>query len=337
MKALRRKNLLVLLLIGFSTILYACNDSDVENSENSVSDEVTSVSLDSGALIVGENGTYKNYDLKGQKFVDLGLDETIVEYNKSTGNYVFLKDGKHFVKYDKEIIPIEDENYNFLKLSNDGQYLAYMVNDEGYKLKVLDLKNKKTEFVKEKASISGKLFDFMDKSTLVYYGIGSDKTNGIFTYDLRSGEEKLLYKLDGGYIEYLKGFNDGVIVFQQTLDNKKVLKEIDKEGNEKILSEDIDMIKDVVKKGNEYFILGQFLGDNKSLYQLNSDKTYSRLVYDFPKGIDLDKGLCLDKKGNILFVGIDNYGKQSVFSYDKDGNVILLFDGKNDYTFVKVN
>ncbi|MGL5479023.1 MAG: hypothetical protein ACRDCB_08310, partial [Clostridium sp.] len=67
------------------------------------------------------------------------------------------------------------------------------------------------------------------------------------------------------------------------------------------------------------------------------DKTYNRLVYDFPKGVDLNKGISITKDGLLLFVGIDEYNKPSIYSYDKNGNVNLVLDGKEDYTFVKIN
>ncbi|MGL5869532.1 MAG: hypothetical protein ACRCYH_10645 [Clostridium chrysemydis] len=335
MNVLRRKNLLVLLLISFSFILYACG-----NKENEVKEDLdkSKVTLNSGAIVVGENGTYKNYDIKDGKYSELNGDQTIVEYDENTNNYIFIKDSKHFVKFNGEDIKIDEANYDFLNLSENGDAVAYMVNDNGYKLKILDLKSKESKFVKEDTQISGNLFDFTGDDKLVYYGIGKDKTNGIFTYDLKTGEEKLLYKLSGGgYVEFLKGYKDGVIIFQQTLDNKKVLKEITKDGEVKVLSEDIEKVKDVIKNNGKYYVLGSFSGDSNSLYELNSDKTYNRLVYDFPKGVDLNKGISITKDGLLLFVGIDEYNKPSIYSYDKNGNVNLVLDGKEDYTFVKIN
>ena len=145
--------------------------------------------------------------------------------------------------------------------------------------------------------------EWIDESHVVYYGISEEGINGIFIYDVNNKSEKLFYQLEGGIIQFLKSVDTGEICVQQTLENKRLIRLIDKDGNDKgILSEEFIIVKDVVYNGEDYYVLGKTSNNIPSIYKLKDGKT-KRMIFDYPNEINMDKGLSVDEEGNILFIG----------------------------------
>ena len=62
-----------------------------------------------------------------------------------------------------------------------------------------------------------------------------------------------------------------------------------------------------------------------------------RVVYDFPLMINLEKGLSVSPKGELLFMGSnDDYNEQNIYSY-YNGEVKLISTKEGKYTFINMN
>lgn len=324
----------ILIILSLSLTFISCNSkSNIENSNLNLQP----INLEKGSVLLESNGKYKVFDLQEDKYHGISNDRVIINFNKESGTYVFVKDGKHYIYYKGKEIPIKDSNYNFIKISYDGRYVSYMSYDNGYNLKVISLEDDKEINIKSKVAISGNLYDFIKNDKLVYYGISEDKINGIFTYDLKENKEELLYNLkSGGYVDFLKGDLNSVFVFQQKANNEKILLEINAENkNINNISNSFKSINDLEKQDNSYYILGEAFDDTKSLYKLK-DKNVKKLVFSFPSSINMKKGIQISNSG-ILFIGSNSSeGKEEVFSY-KDNSVSLISNKEGNYNFININ
>ena len=110
-----------------------------------------------------------------------------------------------------------------------------------------------------------------------------------------------------------------------------------KDKSVETLSSNIDLLSDVLKSENNYYILGSTKNDKNSLYIL-SDGELDRVVYDFPEKIEMKSGLSINKSGEILFMG-SNTGETNldVYSYSKDNGINLLTENSGKYNFIKIN
>lgn len=324
----------ILFILSLSFIVTSCNNK-TDSGNLDVNSET--INLESGSVLLDNNGKYKVLNLKDNKYQGIESDKVIINFNKESGTYVFTKDGKHYISYKEKEIDIKDSNYNFIKISYDGKYVSYMSYDNGYSLKVISLEDDKEITIQSKVAISGNLYDFINNDKLVYYGISDDGTNGVFTYDLKNNKEELLYKLNGGgYVDFLKGDLNNVFILQQKANNEKELLEINA-GDKSIsnISNSFKSINDLVKKDGEYYILGEPLNDTKSLYKLK-DKTINKLVFSFPASINMEKGIEISKD-SILFIGSNSTEeKEEVFSY-KDNSVSLISNKEGKYNFININ
>ncbi len=336
MNVIKKRPIYILIVLGFSFILTACGQKKVQNNELT-SNKVEAIKVQNGAVLLEENGKYNTLNFVDGRYSNLKNKDIVIEYNKESGTYVFMRDGKHYIYYNGREKEITDVNYNFIKISPDGNYVSYMIYDNGYKLKVLSLKDNKEININSKVAISGELYDFINKDNIVYYGVSSDGVNGIFTFNLKTNKEELLYKLDSGYAEFLKGENNEVIILQQTADNKRILKRISKENKSvENISNKFEDVKDIIKVSDMYYVLGTAINDSPSVYKINKGKV-QRLVYSFPSSIDLKKGLSIDSNGNILFIGSNsNENNQEVFSY-KNESISIVSNIEGKYDFIKVN
>ena len=162
--------------------------------------------------------------------------------------------------------------------------------------------------------------------------IDDEKNNGIFIYNIHDNEEKLIYKLESGYVEYLEVLNNEVVFLQQKEGKQKILKFINEKGDISESIENIDVISDVEYTEDGIFIIGKMKDNNYSLYKY-SDGKIKRLVYDFPKIINLEKGLSKDSNGNILFIGGDEPKMDRVYIC-KDGAISELMNNEGGYYFI---
>lgn len=335
MNVLKKRPLYILILLGFSFILTACGQKSMQN-DGLTGKNGEGLKVQSGSVLLEEKGEYSTLNFLNGKYSSLNSKNIVTNYNKESGTYIFLKDGKHYIYYKGKNKEITDKEYSFIKISPSGNYVSYMIYDNGYKLKVLSLEDNKVINIQSKVAISGEFYDFINGDTLVYYGISDDGVNGVFTYNLKTNKEELLYKLKVGYVEFLKGLENEVVIFQQLSNNKKELKIISDTKKEKVISKSFNEINDVLKVNNDYYILGTAINNSPSLYKVKENSN-QRLVYSFPSIINLKKGIRISDNGDILFIGSNNGNdKEEIFSY-KDKSVSLISSKIGNYEFIKFN
>lgn len=320
----RNKFILVSLIFLLINILYGCKNK---------TEDIKRIAINPGAIAIENNGDYKIYNLNNDKYERVETDYIITSYDSESNNFIFSKDGELHINYLGQEKIIDDSNSILSpKLSQGGEYLSYFVRDGYLDLKVKDLKVNKYVNIDSKVAISGELIDWYNEDTLVYYGIDDEKNNGIFIYSISENKEKLIYKLDSGYVEYLKVLDNGVVFLQEKEGKLKSLKFINENGE---LSEAIENIVDI--SGLEYtaegiFIIGKLENNNYSLYEYSEGKI-KRLVYDFPRIVNLEKGLSKDGKGNILFIGGDEPGIEKVYICE-DGAISTVSEEEGKYYFI---
>lgn len=322
-----RKVFLVNFILLIGVFLYGCK-SEIE--------EVNKVDILNGAVAIENSGEYKIYNLTNDKYEKVDTEYIITSYDLKSGSFIYNENGEYKINYLGKEETIEEENSVISpKLSKNGRYLAYFLKDGYLDLKVKDLSTNKQIAINSKVAISGELIDWLNENTLVYYGIGTDKTNGIFTYNIDKDEEKLLYKLDLGYVEFLKVLDNGIVFVQEKEGKQKILKVIDETGEISNVIEDVLEVSDVESTKEGIFILGKLANNNYSLYKYSEGKA-KRLIYDFPKMINLEKGLSKDKDGNILFVGGEDINAEKIYRCDDDA--ISIIDGApGKYHFIECN
>lgn len=328
-----KKRVLVLLsvcIVGlFLFYLYFSGDQEIIIEKNRIN-------LNEGTIVEDNYGDFKFYNLSEGKYNLIEIEDTIAEFNKLSGNYIYNNDNVYMVNYYEEKSIIDTLKVNKPKLSKDGEYLSYFIRDIYYELKIKDLKNNEYIEFKSDVAISGDLVDWISEDTLIYYGIDSNKNNGLFTFNVKTLKEKFLYNLEVGYIEYLEVLDNEIAFIQEEGRGNKSLKLISLNGQIKEMLEEIYEVSDVEKNENGIYILGKISGNNYSLYKY-SDGKFKRLIFDFPKIINLEKGLSKDSNGNILFMGSDNdYSVNNIYICIDDSISLLNSNGSN-YYFIEFN
>lgn len=331
MNRLFKNNFLNIGLIIFiiPVILIGCTKKDEEVIERLV--------LNKGSIALEQNGDYEIYNYNEENYEKIDKDYIITAYNSESKNFIYNEKGEYKVNYKGKDTIIEESNtLKNPKLSPDGNYISYFIKGDYLDLKVKNIETLEYIDIKSNVSISGNLIDWITKDILVYYGVDDNKNNGIFTYDIKNNKEKLLYKLDKGYIEFLKAIDDGVVFVQEKGMKDKYLKILNLEGTLEGVIKGISDVKDVEKNAEGIFILGKLEDNNFSLYKYSNDIT-KRLVFDFPKLINLEKGLSKDSEGRILFMGSDeNYNTPSIYGC-VDDTISLINNEEGNYYFIDFN
>jgi hypothetical protein len=331
MKSLKRKCLSILAFIVLPLFTLGCS-SQKEKAPNVAED----IKLNSGAVLKSEEGTYKIYNYENGKYQQMKINNIILSYDKSSSSYIFTEEGKPYVVHNGHKFEIKDSGYSDLKLSKDAGYISYFIEDNGLKLKVFDTNGNKEIEMKSNVSISGTLYDWYDVNTLVYYGVSDDGVNGLFTYNIKENKEELLYKIEEGYLAFIKGTLDNVVFLQLTLENNKELVMIDKKTKDvKLLTDNIEELSDIIINKDKIYFTGKISDNISSLYELKDNKS-KRLVYDFPTVVKTEKGLKIDENGNVLFIGCnsENTNEEQIYTYAQDGSISAVSKDSVDYVFL---
>lgn len=335
MALIKRKYLSMIAFIVLPLCLFGCSTGS--NKVDAASNATEEIILNSGAMLKSEEGKYNLYNYENGQYSKMNVDDIVLAYDKESSNYIGSDNvGKYFVSKGNRY-SIEDNDIRGLKLSQEGQYISYFIQDNGLKLKIYNTFNNEEVKINSNITISGTFYDWYDKDTIVYYGVSNDGINGLFIYNLKENKEELLYKINNGFLAYLKGTKNDVLFFQVTLDNKRVVMAIDKSTkNVKKLSSGMDEIKEVIKSNDKYYALGKEKDNVESLYELKPD-CVKRLVYDFPASIKAEKGLALDDDGNVLFIGVQKKGtsEQEIYKCSNDGTISVIQNTGIDYAFVE--
>ncbi|GAA0075937.1 hypothetical protein UT300005_03150 [Clostridium sp. CTA-5] len=330
MSIFKNKSLKFLAFIVFPLFVLGCSGNKAK-----VSNAAEEIKLNSGAVLKSEDSSYGLYNYKDGKYEKEQINGMVVTYDKSSSSYIYMQDEKHYIVHNGYKMEIKDKNYSNIKMSPNGEYVSYFIENDGLKLKVVTNTKDKEIQLKSNVSISGTLYDWYDKNTLVYYGISNDGVNGIFTYNLETNKEDLLYKIQEGFLSFIKASKDNVVFLQIDLENKKSLMMINKGSKEvTLLNDNIEIVSDVVIQNDELYFTGKISSDKESLYKINGDKV-KRVVFDFPNVVKIDKGLCIDENNNILFIGSNaSLNNESIYSFSEDGTIELLSKPAKEYIFL---
>lgn len=332
MAKFKGKFLCVIAFSVFSLFILGCGSGKQESQPNMTEN----IELNSGAVLKSENGDYNLYDYN-DKYIKSESNKLVLTYDKSSSSYIYRDKNDTFVVHDKKEYKIDDSDYLKIKLSPGGDYVSYFIDDNGMKLKVINLKDDKAIGINSDVSISGTIYDWYDDRSLVYYGVSDDGINGIFLYNIEEDKEELLYKLKEGYLAYLKGTINNVLFLQLNYDNDRQLILLNKDTKEiEILNNNIEEIKDVISQDDDIYFVGRVKDNVDSLYKVSNGIT-KRVVYDFPAIIDCGKGIVADKDDNILFIGSNsqNGSREQIYKYSKDGSISSISDESTDYAFVE--
>ena len=334
MGPVKRKYLSMIAFIVLPLCLFGCSTaSDKADAASNVAEEII---LNSGAILKSEEGSYNLYNYEDGKYSKMNVDDVVLAYDKESSIYICTENGVNYFVRDGKKNEIKDKDISGLKLSKEGEYISYFIQDNGLKLRIYNTSHNEEIKIDSNVTISGTLYDWYDKDTLVYYGVSDDGVNGLFTYNIKDNKEELLYKINEGFLAYLKGTQDDVLFIQITLENKRALMVINKNTkNVERLSLDMDEIKDIVKSDDKYYAVGKGRDNVESLYEVKAGSV-KRLVYDFPASVNVEKELALDDNGDVLFIGSKDGGTsdEQIYKYSSDGTVSLIQNTGTDYAFV---
>ena len=313
--------------------LIGCINNSNNDKENN---GIKKISVGKGAVLKSEEGVYNTYDYKQGKYTKVESEKTILVYDESSSTYIATNNNKTYVVKTNEEYEIQDEEYDGLKMSPKGKYISYFVYDDGFKPKIIDLEENKELDIKLNTIISGTIYDWYDEENIIYYGVNRDKVNGVFKYNLITKKEELLYKVEKGYLAYIKGTINNVVFLAINIDNDKELILINKDTKKiSSISYDIEIIDDIAFIDGNIYFTGKVKDNAESLYEIEDNKI-KRLIFDFPFITDINKGLRVDKDNNILVIGKGSSDSQyeSVYSYAKDGSVSVVSEEAIDYVFI---
>ena len=334
MGPVKRKYLSMIAFIVLPLCLFGCSTaSDKADAASNVAEEII---LNSGAILKSEEGSYNLYNYEDGKYSKMNVDDVVLAYDKESSIYICTENGVNYFVRDGKKNEIKEKDISGLKLSKEGEYISYFIQDNGLKLRIYNTSHNEEIKIDSNVTISGTLYDWYDKDTLVYYGVSDDGVNGLFTYNIKDNKEELLYKINEGFLAYLKGTQDDVLFIQITLENKRTLMVIDKNTkNVETLSLDMDEIKDIVKSDDKYYAVGKGRDNVESLYEVKAGSV-KRLVYDFPASVNVEKELALDDNGDVLFIGSKDgvTSEEQIYKYSSDGTVSLIQNTGTDYAFV---
>jgi hypothetical protein len=323
-----RRIFLVNFILIIAILLYGCKkDSEIEENK---------INILNGAIAIEDSGQYKIYNLINNKYEKVDTEYIITSYDLKSGSFIYSENGEYKIKHSGKEELIEDNKTVISpKLSENGKYVAYFTKEVYLNLKLKDLVNNEEVSINSNVAISGSLMDWLDEKNLVYYGVDNNKNNGLFIYNIEEKQEKLLYKIDLGYVEFLKGLDNGVVFLQEKEGKQKIFKIIDSSGKAIDIIENVMDVSDVEVTSKGIFILGKLQDNNYSLYKINDGKA-KRLVYDFPKLINLDKGLSKDENGNIIFIGGDIPNQEKIYVCEDDA-ISTIHESSGSYNFIDCN
>lgn len=314
--------------------LISCNvKEEVQNKQNEqVKKEID---LDYGACIYEDSNGYSILDFENNSYKEIESDSVILNFNKASGAFLYIKDLKYYVHTKDGELEIEDKDVQAPAFSQNGEYLFYFIKDNNLQPIIYDVKNKQKIDLKIKCSISGTYATWLGDDKLAYYGVDiANKTSGIFTYNLKSNNERLEYEIAGGYISFIKPFKDTLIFFVEKYDGSKELKSLSKDGDIVDIADNISEIFDLQMINNEIYVLGRMIDNVYSLYEISNNK---RLIFDFPSVINFDKGLSSSENGEVIFAGNNTSdNNEKIYAYSED-SVYMVNSKSGNYTFITIN
>lgn len=324
------------LMTMFITImlLNGCNtNKEIKNDEQNQAKK--EIQLENGACINEISGGYDILSIKESEYNIIDNERFILSFNKNSASYLYISNQTYYVHYDGSDIELRDKSVQAPLFSPDGNYLFYFTKDQYLQPVIYDLKNSEKLDLKINCSISGTYATWFSNEKIIYYGVKKDsKTSGMFSYDLKSNEEKLEEEISGGYVSFIKFFGSEVIFFIEKYNGEKSLKSLKVNGDVVAISDNVVEVYDVEIIDENIYLLGRMSDNVYSLYDLSKNK---RLIFNFPSKVIFEKGLSHTDNGEILFIGNnDGSTKEKIYAYANDSIYMINLDS-GDYTFIEIN
>lgn len=324
------------LMTMFITImlLNGCNtNKEIKNDEQNQAKK--EIQLENGACINEISGGYDILSIKESEYNIIDNERFILSFNKSSASYLYISNQTYYVHYDGSDIELRDKSVQAPLFSPDGNYLFYFTKDQYLQPVIYDLENSEKLDLKINCSISGTYATWFSNEKIIYYGVKKDsKISGMFSYDLKSNEEKLEEEISGGYVSFIKFFGSEVIFFIEKYNGEKSLKSLKVNGDVVAISDNVVEVYDVEIIDENIYLLGRMSDNVYSLYDLSKNK---RLIFNFPSKVIFEKGLSHTDNGEILFIGNnDGSTKEKIYAYANDSIYMINLDS-GDYTFIEIN
>ncbi|WP_297713270.1 hypothetical protein [Clostridium sp.] len=325
------KRVMILIQLMITAVFFlGCKKESVE--------EISKISLNKGAF-VNESTSYETFNFNSENtYEEIDTEgKVITNFNMKSNTYTFYKDNSFYVNYNSKDIKIEHNKIASLKVSPEGDYVFYFINDEYLEPAVMDLKNEKEILLDNKAIISGQFIDWITDTKLAYYGVDiEEKTTGIFTYDVKTQNEDNIYKISNGYVKFLKHIDDGLALVEEHYGEDTVLNIVSVNGDITEISREVIDINDIESINDKLYLLGRVKNNSYSIYELDNG-VVKRLLFDFPNVLYAEKGLSVNEAGEILFVGsVANGQAEHVYKYS-NGSVVLVSDDITNCNFININ
>ena len=223
------KRLMILIQLMITAVFFlGCKNESVEEIS-----KISKISLNKGAF-VDESTSYETFNFNSENtYEEVDTEgKVITNFNMKSNTYTFYKDNSFYVNYNSKDIKIEHNKIASLKISPEGDYVFYFINDEYLEPAVMDLKHEKEILLDNKAVISGQFIDWITDTKLAYYGVNTEeKTTGIFTYDVETKNEDNIYKISNGYVKFLKHIDDGLALVEEHYGEDTVLNIVSVNGD----------------------------------------------------------------------------------------------------------
>ncbi|GFZ30485.1 hypothetical protein CSC2_10110 [Clostridium zeae] len=327
------KKIIVALMVIMCVILFGCNDEKTEQ----VNDEKSNVQWSQHLIMYSNGDNYTYYSINDES---IRKAEPLV-----SGNLLYINSDKQIVLYqdiDSKVYYLS-KNGNKLKLnikeqikkcqvSPDGEKILYSVEKEdgsiSYYLYSVQ-KNISSEL--GDLIISGDMYFWKDKDSVIFYGIDGENKGGIFEYnsDTKKINKSLIIK---GIVEKFVEDNGAFVYIVNNDDKRKTYMLDPNEFKEKLVSEKIQKIGDIYYNGKELYFTGLVKDNVYSLYRIPLNQgSPVRLIYDFPNGVVEDKKI-LGLGNTIILVGHDEDKNELIARYNiKEKAIEILVDNQGQY------
>ena len=348
------KNKIILSIIIFSMVLFnGCNNTQDQLPDSN--SNKTSINVDNSILIKEkDNGIYELFSLSKDKMHSLKSIENLMDFKYDVLSQVkvqmiSLEKGNNLIK-NKLVVESKDgessiENLYSIadfKLSPQGKYLAY----RGFKedniesvesLSFYNVEEKESVPINSKILISGDMYDFKDKDTLIYYGVNpTNGIQGIYEYNIENKSESMVYEVKNQYITYLSYIKDDLCLVLQEDFNELKLSLINlKTKKSTMIASNIEEIIDSHIIEDRVYFIGKSNKEDLSVYKYEKGNL-KRLTYGFPNVVYENSYLSSDEEGNLYFVGYeDNEEMRDVYSIKEDDSVNLISNDSGKYLIYK--
>lgn len=341
--------LICFFLITSCLLFVSCKNTQIENNKpkneitfkNYEGINKTSVIYDKSGKVSIISDVYKNEVLSKNE------DGYILSYRKETNSYLKAFEDDEDKKL---ILGINNKEHileNFIDLlsakqSPKGDKVLYKKYDdaENVEFAIFDSSEEKNIPLEINTLISGENYFWKDNNTIIYYGINDkENKNGIYSYNISSNEETLLYEIKQGIIEYMQLADESIYFMLNSLSGIKELDKISLQDKNLIkITDKFKYINSIIEEADTIYILGEEESLGGSIYSINNGNL-KKILYDLPKHINFDRDMIRDENGNIVFIGYEDIKEEEdIYVYNTiEKSTKIISKKTGEYFFIETN